>query len=261
MAALNNLKNCSLKLLNNTTKNVIATQCLSRIPLLSVPCKINVSKRSLFTSNLAIKNNFNVKQNIFNLKQARSMFIDVDATPNVNTLKFKPKGATILPQNQTMEFLSLETASETSPLAEELMEIEGVQSVLFGSDFISITKEYDAEWQMLKPDVYAIIADYIESGDPILSNTDGKVKPVTHTKKDNENSTVNEIKELIEHRIRPSIQLDGGDVEYVDYIDNVVYVKLLGACRSCSMAELTLKQGIENMLKHYIPEIKSVEKV
>ncbi|OUM65224.1 hypothetical protein PIROE2DRAFT_66145 [Piromyces sp. E2] len=189
------------------------------------------------------------------------MFIDVVATPNVNTLKFKPKGATILPENQTMEFLSLEAASESSPLAEELMEIEGVQSVLFGTDFISITKEYDAEWQMLKPDVYAIITDYIESGDPILSKTDGKVKPVTHTKKETENSTLNEIKELIEHRIRPSIQLDGGDVEFVDYIDNVVYVKLMGACRSCSMAEITLKQGIENMLKHYVPEIKSVEKV
>ncbi|ORX77831.1 HIRA-interacting protein 5 [Anaeromyces robustus] len=189
------------------------------------------------------------------------MFIDVDATPNVNTLKFKPKGVGILPENQTIEFLDIEVARESSPLAEELMEIEGVQSVFFSSDYISITKEHDAEWQILKPDVYAIITDYIESGEPILLNNNGKTKPITHSKADIENSTVNEIKELIEHRIRPSIQLDGGDVEFVDYIDNVVYVKLKGACRSCSMAELTLKQGIENMLKHYIPEIKSVEKL
>jgi len=165
-----------------------------------------------------------------------------------------------LPDNQTLEFLNIEVARESSPLAEELMEIEGVQSVLFSSEYISITKEHDAEWQMLKPDVYAIITDYVESGDPILIKTDGKAKPVTHTKTESENGVVNEIKELIEFRIRPSIQLDGGDVEFVDYIDNVVYVKLKGACRSCSMAELTLKQGIENMLKHYIPEIKSVEK-
>jgi len=160
-----------------------------------------------------------------------------------------------------MEFTSLEAAKESSPLAEELMEIEGVQSVLFGTDFISITKEYDAEWQMLKPDVYAIITDFIESGDQIITKIDGKSKPITHTKAETVNSVTNEIKELIEHRIRPSIQLDGGDVEFVEYVDNVVYVRLKGACRSCSMAELTLKQGIENMLKHYIPEIKSVEKI
>ena len=160
-----------------------------------------------------------------------------------------------------MEFTSKESASESSPLAEELMEIEGVQSVLFGTDFIAITKEYDAEWQMLKPDVYAIVTDYIESGEPIITKTDGQTKPITHTKTETDNSTINEIKDLIEHRIRPSIQLDGGDVEFVEYVDNIVYVKLKGACRSCSMAELTLKQGIENMLKHYIPEIKSVEKV
>lgn len=141
------------------------------------------------------------------------------------------------------------------------MEIEGVQSVFFSSDFISITKEHDAEWQMLKPDIYAIITDYVESGDPILVKAGGKSKPIIHTKKENEDSVVKEIKELIEFRIRPSIQLDGGDVEFVDYIDKVVYVRLKGACRSCSMAELTLKQGIENMLKHYVPEIKSVEKV
>jgi len=213
--------------------------------------------------------NYNINYiNISNLKYISQRlnlyliycFTILDATPNINTLKFKPKGVSILPDNQTLEFLNIEVARESSPLAEELMEIEGVQSVLFSSEYISITKEHDAEWQMLKPDVYAIITDYVESGDPILIKTDGKAKPVTHTKTESENGVVNEIKELIEFRIRPSIQLDGGDVEFVDYIDNVVYVKLKGACRSCSMAELTLKQGIENMLKHYIPEIKSVEK-
>jgi len=259
MASLSNIKSCSFNLLKNTSRNVLATKIL--LPSLSTRKISFNTKRSLCTSNLSIKNTIVFKPNFLNLNQARTMFIDVDATPNINTLKFKPKGANILPENQTMEFTSLEAAKESSPLAEELMEIEGVQSVLFGTDFISITKEYDAEWQMLKPDVYAIITDYIESGDQIITKTDGKSKPITHTKAETDSSVTNEIKELIEHRIRPSIQLDGGDVEFVEYVDNVVYVRLKGACRSCSMAELTLKQGIENMLKHYIPEIKSVEKI
>ncbi|XP_025937552.1 NFU1 iron-sulfur cluster scaffold homolog, mitochondrial [Apteryx rowi] len=186
----------------------------------------------------------------------RCMFIQTQDTPNPNSLKFIP-GKEVL-ESRTMEFSS-PAAAFCSPLARQLFRIEGVKSVFFGPDFITITKENeDLDWNLLKPDIYATIMDFFASGLPVVTEE----APRTDTAPSEEDDeVVLMIKELLDTRIRPTVQEDGGDVIYKGFEDGIVQLKLQGSCTSCPSSIITLKNGIQNMLQFYIPEVEGVEQV
>ncbi|XP_032841020.1 NFU1 iron-sulfur cluster scaffold homolog, mitochondrial isoform X2 [Tyto alba] len=189
-------------------------------------------------------------------KAVRGMFIQTQDTPNPNSLKFIP-GKEVL-ESRTMEF-STPAAAFCSPLARQLFKIEGVKSVFFGPDFITITKESeDLDWNLLKPDIYATIMDFYASGLPVVTDE----APRTDTAASEEDDeVVLMIKELLDTRIRPTVQEDGGDVIYKGFEDGIVQLKLQGSCTSCPSSIITLKNGIQNMLQFYIPEVEGVEQV
>ncbi|XP_025070424.1 NFU1 iron-sulfur cluster scaffold homolog, mitochondrial isoform X1 [Alligator sinensis] len=186
----------------------------------------------------------------------RYMFIQTQDTPNPNSVKFIP-GKQVL-ESRTMEF-STPAAAFCSPLARQLFRIEGVKSVFFGPDFITITKESEVlDWNLLKPDIYATIMDFFASGLPVVTEE----APRTDTAPSEEDDeVVLMIKELLDTRIRPTVQEDGGDVIYKGFEDGIVQLKLQGSCTSCPSSIITLKNGIQNMLQFYIPEVEGVEQV
>uniref|UniRef100_A0A0A9XKZ0 NFU1 iron-sulfur cluster scaffold homolog, mitochondrial n=1 Tax=Lygus hesperus TaxID=30085 RepID=A0A0A9XKZ0_LYGHE len=187
----------------------------------------------------------------------RSMFIQTQDTPNPNSLKFLP-GTKVLEERQTMDFPTV-TDAYCSPLAKLLFRIEGVKSIFFGPDFITVTKiDDDVEWKLLKPEIFATIMDFFASGLPILND----VKPNTDSEiNEDDDETVQMIKELLNTRIRPTVQEDGGDIVFMGFDDGVVKLKLQGSCTNCPSSIVTLKSGIENMLQFYIPEVVAVEQV
>nr|XP_060643476.1 NFU1 iron-sulfur cluster scaffold homolog, mitochondrial [Anolis sagrei ordinatus] len=186
----------------------------------------------------------------------RSMFIQTQDTPNPNSLKFIP-GKPVLP-SRTMEFTS-PASTYCSPLARQLFRIEGVKSIFFGADFITVTKESeDVDWNLIKPDIYATIMDFFASGLPVI--TDEAPRPETAPSEEDD-EVVLMIKELLDTRIRPTVQEDGGDVLFKGFEDGIVQLKLQGSCTSCPSSIITLKNGIQNMLQFYIPEVEGVEQV
>ncbi|KAL6454320.1 hypothetical protein SBY92_003782 [Candida maltosa Xu316] len=189
----------------------------------------------------------------------RNLFIQTVDTPNEQALKFLPS-IKILEENQTREFLSGREAS-CSPLAVKLFSIDGIKSVMFGSDFITIEKANSLDWSLLKPEIFSILTEYLTNGSPILLEDEGISDDMAFDENDDE--VVSMIKELIFTRIRPAIQDDGGDIEFVKFNEDTgtVYLRLKGACRSCDSSSVTLKNGIESMLKHYIEEVNSVEPI
>ncbi|TRY81045.1 hypothetical protein TCAL_06490 [Tigriopus californicus] len=188
----------------------------------------------------------------------RSMFIQTQETPNPQSLKFLP-GAQVLEGGGTMDFPNASSAF-CSPLAKLLFRIEGVKGVFFGKDFITVTKHDDeVEWKLLKPDIYATIMDFFASGLPIV-NEDAKPSVDTEIHEDDDD-TVAMIKELLDTRIRPTVQEDGGDIVYIGFEDGVVKLKMQGSCTSCPSSVVTLKNGVQNMLQFYVPEVISVEQV
>ncbi|CAG8545399.1 6622_t:CDS:2 [Ambispora gerdemannii] len=189
-------------------------------------------------------------------QQMRTMFIQTQTTPNQDSLKFIP-GVPVMPEGGTAEFLSGHSAS-TSPLAKKLFRIEGVRGVFFGPDFITISKDQDTPWQLMKPDVYANIMDFFATGQPVL--TEGQPPSDTEIQ-EGDSEVVQMIKELLDTRIRPAIQDDGGDIEYRGFENGIVKLKLRGSCRTCDSSVVTLKNGIENMLMHYIPEVTAVQQI
>ncbi|NXJ66447.1 NFU1 protein, partial [Rostratula benghalensis] len=186
----------------------------------------------------------------------RHMFIQTQDTPNPNSLKFIP-GKEVL-ESRTMEF-STPAAAFCSPLARQLFKIEGVKSIFFGPDFITITKESeDLDWNLLKPDIYATIMDFFASGLPVVTDEAPRTDAAASEEDD---EVVLMIKELLDTRIRPTVQEDGGDVIYKGFEDGIVQLKLQGSCTSCPSSIITLKNGIQNMLQFYIPEVEGVEQV
>lgn len=179
------------------------------------------------------------------------MFIQTESTPNPATLKFLP-GQTVLAKG-TADFRSPEDALR-SPLARGLFSISGVAGVFLGHDFITVTKNDKNEWSVLKPHILAAIMDHYVSGLPALEE---HAAPVV-TGSDLESEVVKQIRELIETRVRPAVAQDGGDITFDRFEEGVVYLHLKGACAGCPSSTATLKSGIENMLKHYIPEVKEV---
>uniref|UniRef100_A0A8C6I8X8 NFU1 iron-sulfur cluster scaffold homolog, mitochondrial n=1 Tax=Mus spicilegus TaxID=10103 RepID=A0A8C6I8X8_MUSSI len=186
------------------------------------------------------------------------MFIQTQDTPNPNSLKFIP-GKPVL-ETRTMDFPT-PAAAFRSPLARQLFRIEGVKSVFFGPDFITVTKENEElDWNLLKPDIYATIMDFFASGLPLV--TEETPPPPGEAGSEEDDEVVAMIKELLDTRIRPTVQEDGGDVIYTrGFEDVIVRLKLQGSCTSCPSSIITLKSGIQNMLQFYIPEVEGVEQV
>ena len=180
------------------------------------------------------------------------MFIQTETTPNPATLKFIP-GRAVLPEG-TAQFADAE-AAKRSPLAEKLFGIPGVTAVFLGHDFISVTKGEEQDWFQLKPSILGGIMEHYTSGRPIVLAPAGEAAAASG---EGDSETVAAIKELIETRVRPAVAQDGGDIVFEHFEDGVVYLQMHGACSGCPSSTATLKAGIENMLRHYIPEVVEV---
>ena len=183
------------------------------------------------------------------------MFIQTDTTPNPASLKFLP--GRVVMERGTADFRSVEEAN-SSILAQNLFKIEGVEGVFFGSDFISITKSENFDWQILKPSVLGAISVHYESGASIIDKIENTEKNSTVTK---DSEIVVQIKELLDTKVRPAVAMDGGDITFSDFKDGIVFLHMQGACSGCPSSTATLKTGIENILKHYLPEVQGVEPV
>ncbi len=182
------------------------------------------------------------------------MFIQTEQTPNPATLKFIP-GKTVL-SDGTVDFRSPDEAAGKSPLAERLFGIDDVEGVFLGPDFITVTKGDSAEWYLLKPAILGVIMEHFTAGHPVL--TDSAALEVDEKIDDDNAEIVSQIKELLDTRVRPAVAQDGGDIVFHAFQDGVVYLHMRGACAGCPSSTATLKMGIENMLRHYIPEVTEV---
>ena len=183
------------------------------------------------------------------------MFIQTEATPNPATLKFLP-GRTVL-DTGTLDLRSRDEAAQ-SPLAERLFAVDGVSGVFFGSDFIAVTKDEPAEWQHLKPMILGGIMEHFMSGAPLLNSASAKTDEPDEFFDAADVETVATIKELIETRVRPAVANDGGDITFKGFKDGVVYLNMKGACSGCPSSTATLRHGIQNLLRHFLPDVTEV---
>ena len=181
------------------------------------------------------------------------MFILTEDTPNPETLKFIP-GVIVL-NSGSADFPNAES-TENSPLAARLFKIEGVSRIFLSSDFISVTKENQLDWNTLKPSILTGIMDHFSSGLPSIEGSI-EIDDVSNNSEDTE--TIKQIKDLLETRVRPAVAMDGGDITFCSFESGVVTLQMKGACAGCPSSTATLKMGIENMLKHYIPEVTEVK--
>lgn len=185
------------------------------------------------------------------------MFIQTEQTPNPATLKFIP-GQPVLADG-TADFRSAEEAEGRSPLAERLFRIDDVAGVFLGSDFVSVTKADAAEWPLLKPAILGVLMEHFTAGHAVMA--EGGEVEASEDFNEEDAEVVSQIKELLETRVRPVVAQDGGDIVFHGFQKGVVILHMRGACGSCPSATMTLKNGIENMLRHYIPEVTEVQAV
>lgn len=184
------------------------------------------------------------------------MFIQTENTPNHNALKFLP-GSEVSGSGPVFYNNSAEVKGE-SQLALKLFYIEGVEAVFYGYDFITITKNESSSWDILKPEILMVIMDHFVSGMPVFEEVNSQSAAINT---DNMSDIEKQIVEIIETRVRPSVAMDGGDIIYQGFTDGIVYLELRGACSGCPSSTITLKNGIESMLQHFVPEVKAVEAV
>lgn len=184
------------------------------------------------------------------------MFIQTEETPNPATLKFLPGRAVV--DSGSVDFASSEGAAR-SPLAERLFKVEGVERVFLGQDFVTITKSDRKDWAVLKPALLGVIMEHFVSGQPVLLD-DGSAGAAGDSGEEDD-EIVAQIKELLETRVRPAVAQDGGDIIFQSFEDGVVYLHMQGSCSGCPSSTATLKMGIENMLRHYVPEVVEVRPV
>ena len=185
------------------------------------------------------------------------MFIQTEATPNPATLKFLP-GREVMGEGGVADFPSAETAGR-SPLAKALFTIPEVSRVFFGADFISVTKR-EGDWKHLKPTILGTVMEHFTQGMPLM---EGAADEAEESYSESDSEVVAQIKELIETRVRPAVAQDGGDIVFKSFDggSGVVSLQLKGSCAGCPSSTMTLKNGIENMLRHYVPEVTAVESV
>jgi len=192
------------------------------------------------------------------------MFIQTEATPNPATLKFLP-GIVVLPQGSA-DFRDGQDA-EKSPLARQLFTIPGVAGVFFGYDFISVTKEGDEDdgfdWQHLKPAILGTIMEHFVTGKPVMEDTADVAGDLAGEGDfaEEDRQIVDTIKELLDTRVRPAVAQDGGDITFHGYRHGIVYLHMKGACAGCPSSTATLKYGIQNLLRHFIPQVQEVQPV
>lgn len=184
------------------------------------------------------------------------MFIQTEQTPNPATLKFLP-GRDVMADG-TANFPTPDSAGR-SPLAQRLFQVEGVAGVFFGSDFVTVTKAEDKEWSLMKPAILGVIMEHFVAGKPIL--LEGAAAPAEADVAVEDEEIVSQIKDLLDTRVRPAVAQDGGDIIFRGFEEGVVYLHMQGSCAGCPSSTATLKMGIENMLKHYVPEVVAVEAV
>ncbi len=179
------------------------------------------------------------------------MFIQTEQTPNPATLKFLP--GRIVMESGTANFPTAESAHR-SPLAERVFGIDGVTGVFLGSDFVTVTKDAEQEWHVLKPAILGVIMEHFTAGRPVISSE----AEAAAESQGEDSEIVAQIKELIETRVRPAVAQDGGDIIFRGFEDGIVYLHMQGSCSGCPSSTATLKAGIENMLRHYVPEVVEV---
>jgi Fe-S cluster biogenesis protein NfuA len=185
------------------------------------------------------------------------MFIQTESTPNPATLKFLPGQAVL--GTGTADFPSAEGA-DASPLAARIFKVPGVTGVFLGNDFVTVTKGEAIEWDHVKPAILGAIMEHYQSGQPVMSAEGGGASGhAEHSGEDSE--IVHQIKELLDTRVRPAVAQDGGDITFHGFERGVVYLHMQGACAGCPSSTITLKMGIENLLRHYIPEVTEVRPV
>ena len=189
------------------------------------------------------------------------MFIQTEATPNPATLKFLP-GRDVL-EGEPRDFRSVDSAA-VSPLATGLFAISGVNGVFLGSDFISVTKD-DTNWAHIKPAILGVIMDHFLSGKPVIAENDGSAVAETAGGEEffepEDSETVEVIKEVLSTRVRPAVAMDGGDIIFKGYKEGTVFLHMQGACSGCPSSTATLKNGIENLLRHFVPGVEAVQQV
>ncbi len=183
------------------------------------------------------------------------MFIQTESTPNPLTLKFSP-GVTVMPSGTA--FFTTADDAKVSPLAQELFCTQGVAAVFLGSDFITVSKSEAADWNSLKPLLLAAIMDHLVAGKPVMI---AAAEAPAANDNEGDSDIVKQIRELIDTRVRPAVAQDGGDIVFRGFHDGIVQLELHGSCSGCPSSTMTLKNGIENMLKHYVPEVVAVEAV
>jgi len=183
------------------------------------------------------------------------MFIETEGTPNPATLKFLP-GRDVMGQG-TADFANVEAASH-SILAQALFALPGVARVFLGGDFVTVTKSDDVEWSALRPQVLGAVMEHFVAGRPVI---EGQAALAEEDVSPADADVVAQIKELLDTRVRPAVASDGGDIVFYGYRDGVVRLRMQGACSGCPSSSATLKHGIENMLRHYVPEVQRVEQV
>ena len=185
------------------------------------------------------------------------MFIQTESTPNPATLKFLPGQAVM--GTGTADFPE-SAGADTSPLAARVFAVSGVKAVFLGNDFITVTKAEDVEWDHVKPAILGAIMEHFQSGQPVMAEG---VETAGHSTEDDgpDSSIINQIKVLLDTRVRPAVAQDGGDITFHGFDQGVVYLHMQGACAGCPSSTLTLKMGIENLLRHYIPEVTEVRPV
>ncbi|ABN76000.1 NifU family protein [Cereibacter sphaeroides] len=184
------------------------------------------------------------------------MFIQTESTPNPATLKFLP-GQMVL-EAGTADFATPEAAA-TSPLARRIFAAGGVSAVFFGTDFVAVTKADEVAWDHIKPAILGAIMEHYQSGAPVLEGEQAASGHASHDGPDED--VVRQIKELLDTRVRPAVAQDGGDITFHGFDRGIVYLHMQGACAGCPSSTLTLKMGIENLLRHYIPEVLEVRPV
>ncbi|MEL6202521.1 MAG: NifU family protein [Pseudomonadota bacterium] len=189
------------------------------------------------------------------------MFIQTETTPNPATLKFLP-GRVVMDMG-TADFRSAEEAGEKSPLAARLFEVDGVEGVFFGYDFITITKDEAVDWSHMKPAILAGVMEHFTANLPVMDTESGAAIDEEGEEffDSGDENIVTTIKELIETRVRPAVAQDGGDITFRGYKEGVVFLHMKGACAGCPSSTATLKHGIQNLLRHFIPEVQQVEAI
>jgi Fe-S cluster biogenesis protein NfuA len=185
------------------------------------------------------------------------MFIQTESTPNPATLKFLP-GRAVVP-GATANFTTAEDAAKRSPLAQALFAVPGVTGVFLGADFVTVTKEEDQDWYHLKAAILGAIMEHFTAGKPVMTGAEAPAAAAGDTGEDSE--VVVQIKELLDTRVRPAVAQDGGDITFHGFEQGVVYLHMQGSCSGCPSSTATLKAGIENMLRHYIPEVHEVRAI